>query len=525
MRTLFAGVLAGLFSLALIIVGIPQAFALSGDISDLCREVDVTSPESVFACMGTMRRDGSRRNIFEGNIGTSDCSSLTRSWTGYLLKEGLDRKGLSREEVEAIGRPSCEIFAQTVKMMTGKPASWTTCIGYSRPGDVDHMRRCMTGFVPLYSNTRPEKRAGNCDNFRDLYRIALRAASPDQKTPEGYEPPDCADALTVIAEWSGGTAGLRECSGYDPSDVERHLVSCLLAGKPDLRRYRDCMSIRQAYEERLREANGELPDDYTILACSATESVLAAVEEERTRLADEHRDREQRLEQEREARLEEQRAKIRERQAHERPTGAENVQLDCDIDIGRFSDLGEFASVAAGAYAQCIGDLSQDGFLFMMGMAQELAETCHLPPSPVRRLDLATLLSAAPLAAGTGRRYAADDLGAMGSDAMRAVTSYEVGRAAISEIIGCAQVAATITEGIYEYFDRTRASSRFADECEVHYAGRYSRDQCTCVGDLARLHDPQIHSKAFSRRVFSRIGETTPFAMVQGIFQCGFTTY
>lgn len=279
-----------------------------------CGTVDPGSAEDVFRCMGTMRfRNGT--NVFQNNIRTSDCRSIGIRYAAELTKRGVPRA----KALEHL--PSCEVFAQAAEMLIGKPAYWSDCTGWPGDDPQAHLRDCLTRFVPGYYGARkPEQRAGTCDALRNAHRLALRAAAPDGRMPDGYTPPACDAAAAVIAQWTGGgTPRWQACGGYTPDDAEGHLLRCLGEEPRELLSYRTCIEVRSAYEQKLVEANGALPPSYSILSCGEADAVLSRANAERARIEEERQARIAEAERQRAERAEQQRvAELARRDAEER---------------------------------------------------------------------------------------------------------------------------------------------------------------------------------------------------------------
>ncbi len=71
---------------------------------------------------------------------------------------------------------------------------------------------------------------------------------------------------------------------YNPQNLEEHLLECMRNAR--LEHLFNCRDVRRVYEEKLIQANGELPSNYSMLSCSYTEPVLEMAREERRKIAE-----------------------------------------------------------------------------------------------------------------------------------------------------------------------------------------------------------------------------------------------
>lgn len=100
-RSMFLAVL-----LILEVIATPSSSVYS---ADLCKTADPTIFSDVFKCMASAKHRNSQTNMFENNIRTSNCQSISMQYLNILTKQGFTRQ-------EAENRlPSCEIFAKAAE--------------------------------------------------------------------------------------------------------------------------------------------------------------------------------------------------------------------------------------------------------------------------------------------------------------------------------------------------------------------------------------------------------------------------
>ena len=139
------------------------------------------------------------------------------------------------------------------------------------------MESCLDSFLPsYYRNNRRLDALGGCIDMTREYELALKSATPDLSLPAGYEKPDC----TAVAGLTGGK-GL-ECLDYQPGT--EHLQKCLGVAST---RYTQCPALRNAYEQKLRQAyGGGLPPSYAPMTCDEaapiTDAAVAQAETQKT---------------------------------------------------------------------------------------------------------------------------------------------------------------------------------------------------------------------------------------------------
>lgn len=292
---------------ALILLLAAASFPASGQDGS-CRNPDPTSFDQVFACMSSFRYGkGAAKdvNVFENNIGTANCRSIA----GRYL-QALQTSGVARDEAFRL-LPKCAIFAQAVEAFSGKPAYWSACTDYPGKFDPDHMRACVTRFVPgYYGGKRAPGAVGGCQGILEDYERGLMAAnlevegrrlSGNNKLPPGYVRPSCETVADILAATTpgarlalaqsqifqphiiltAGTASWTQCLGYTPAGVAAHIAQCL---GEDIGTARECIGLRRRYETKLKEAyGGGLPPGYVAAPCGP---LMAVIEEKQRRVAE-----------------------------------------------------------------------------------------------------------------------------------------------------------------------------------------------------------------------------------------------
>ncbi len=250
---------------------------------DCFASADATSYEQVFKCMSGYRFS-TGENVFVNNIRTSSCTDIVHQYGDALRKSGISDHS---EFVKLT--PSCEIFAHVTLEMTGKPAYWSGCLGYPGTSLSDHIERCLESNI---ANAGGQPEAGlrnykSCPQVISEYERLLSAATPTRQLPRDYQQPDCATVNVLVAQWSGqDIKEVNACTGYDPSNMEKHMESCLALSDRQLFSLHDCPMVRQLYEQKLIAANGKLPENYITLPCSETKGILTRADQVRAEYAE-----------------------------------------------------------------------------------------------------------------------------------------------------------------------------------------------------------------------------------------------
>jgi hypothetical protein len=253
---------------------------------DCFATADPESYDQVYNCMAGYRYTtgvGSDMNRFVNNIGTSSCRSIQVRYTAALKEAGI----VDYPEI-ANRTPSCEILARVSEEMTGKPAYWSGCLGYPGPSLSGHVERCLSTSLVAGGAQQAAglARYRNCPQVIQEYERLLGASTTSGRLPEDYTTPECAEINTLVAKWTGqDTESIAACTGYDPANQQAHLEACLALPDQQLIFLRDCLQVRQMYEQKLAGANGRLPPGYSMLPCSATEGILARAEKARQEYA------------------------------------------------------------------------------------------------------------------------------------------------------------------------------------------------------------------------------------------------
>jgi hypothetical protein len=263
-----------IIGIALLLVLPSSVQAVGSDDSDPCLTADPTALDEVYSCYVSQRHLPDRAH---------DCHTMTRSYRNLLTR----RVGYSDEQAES-RLPTCELLARVAEEIYGKPPYWAACTGYGRTEAKEHLKDCLSSFIPGYYGSKEKlKRIVGCQQVRDEYKKAVRAASPGSrrgpKLPSSYEPPSCEDANALVAYWSGQEPRGHPCAGFDADNIAGHVVHCFSSSPPpaSLRNVRNCVQARRAYEQRLREAYGDLPPGYTMVRCSELKPVLALAQKYR----------------------------------------------------------------------------------------------------------------------------------------------------------------------------------------------------------------------------------------------------
>lgn len=492
----------------------------SGDLSPQCANLDVTSAESLFQCMGTIRHRNGTSEF--ANLDGRRCAEISQQ-----LFRAIGRIADFRDEAQPV--PSCDVVAEASWMMTGHAQLWSACTGYPSADPSAHMRACMAGFAPAYhgTDTLPEQYR-TCEGFLDGYELALKFANErhNQQVPEGYVPPDCGTVNAVIAEITGEGPQWAACTDYDPSAVREHLLACVAANPDEVLGFRDCGAVREAYEQRLRESHGGLPADYVILSCADAQAVLdvkaeiAAAEEARRIAEAEAADRARQEAAERDrARLQAARDRIlAEREAR----GPDGPACDPGPNLHPDHPYGEAITALE---TSCFATLSSDAQLFLAGLGEGLLRNCGLPENPQDRMRVAKFVADSMQVAIGGREYGNPDLGDMMRDQIQSQTDYAAGAEAFRALGGCGRPAPEIAHGLARYLEDTAARSNWVDGCEFHYATLYSRSQCQCTADKIRAIDPGVHDRPFARDDILALIQSNPLLGVQVGLECGISDY
>lgn len=261
--------------LSLEMIGIQSIPALG---SESCKTADPTVVSDVLNCMASAKYPKRETNVFH-NISTSTCQTIGSQYLNTLTKNGFSPQEAKKR------LPTCDIFAKAAREMVGEELYWASCTGYDPKDMRSHLNDCLSNFIPKYYNSENKlKKITGCQEVRKVYQQALRLASENLKVPTSYVPPNCDDANALVASWTGKDPGNHPCAGFDPKDVRGHIEKCFAAPSSAvlLQRIKSCPDARLLYEQKLREAYGDLPPDYTMARCSELEAVVAQAESKRS---------------------------------------------------------------------------------------------------------------------------------------------------------------------------------------------------------------------------------------------------
>ena len=174
----------------------------------------------------------------------------------------------------------------------------------------------------------------------------------------------------------------------------------------------------------------------------------------------------------------------------------------------------------------CVDTIPSKALLFLGGLAEQLVKQCRLPPNSAERLQLALFIQTAQLAAAGGSQYSNPDLGRMAEDQMRSQQAYLLGLATFDDLGGCdSPVSGHLASGLLAYLRLREARSPWIDGCEVHYADRYTREQCACVAEHLLILFPDIHTQPFSRSSMTQVIEAQPLVALQLGVRCRIGNY
>lgn len=284
-----------------------------------CAGADPASFEDVYRCLSSLRATRTGQRTLSGNLAGSECRTL-RVMYQNALKASVPRPPSSegragmkryRDMQSRIMRdesllPSCEMLARVSKEITGQEAFWSGCLGWSTTSADEHLTQCLDT-ISAGSRLMPARPQG-CGEVLATYERGMRAADPGGRLPDQFRKPDCRLAADYLASRKpeevapkrprpvrppavvlapakpGEQPKWAQCVDYDPSRVSQHLKACLGAG-PELVRFTDCRDVRAAYEARLMQAYGRLPDAYVILPCSEADVILAAAQAQGDRVS------------------------------------------------------------------------------------------------------------------------------------------------------------------------------------------------------------------------------------------------
>lgn len=492
----------------------------SNAISPHCANVDFTSAQSLFDCIGTIRHSNGASKF--ARMESRRCAETIKQ----LLRE-IGRVEAFRDETQPI--PSCDVVAAAAEMMTGDAPHWSACTGYPSTDPTAHMRTCMEAFAPRYYGTRGfPAQLGTCEQFLRGYELALKSANPrdNQRVPDSYSPLPCEIVNPVIASLTGAELQWAGCSNYDPSNVRDHLLACVASSPRDFLSFRDCNQVRSAYEERLRATHGGLPRAYSVLSCGEAQAVLDKAAAHKEAAEARKVARAEAAERERQAAADRERGRVEaardrilaEREARRAPA------LTCDPGPNRYPDH-EYGEVLTGLATSCVRTLSPKAQLFAAGLGEGLVKDCKLPRNAGDRMRIAEFVATSMQVAAGGGQYGNPNLGAMMHDQAASQTAYMAGVMTFRALRGCGSPSPEFAEGLARYLERTAGRSTWVDGCEVQYAALYSRSQCQCMADKIRALDPAIHTRKFSRGSIQGLINGNPLLALQMAMQCGIGDY
>lgn len=176
--------------------------------SESCKNLDMTSAEAVLECLKDDGKYEHRiRHRLDAGVKCHHIQDLVLNRYIVSTDPTLEKHLRTKDQREALPRPSCNVIAQIVNTVSGSPPVWGSCLGYAEADDKFlNFKNCVVGFNQgVRRNKTPEiaKReisAFTCDRVLKTYNSAHQyinvAHFPEQGkhgvyTPKGYEPPSC----------------------------------------------------------------------------------------------------------------------------------------------------------------------------------------------------------------------------------------------------------------------------------------------------------------------------------------------
>ena len=240
--------------------------AYADKASGVCKAPNPTSVDAVYKCITQSSINGI--NMF-AQIDQMDCARIRGFYTSALRSSWADAD-LVKDP------PSCNVFAEVVEELTGKPAFWSGCMNYTNTES--HLSNCVAGYLRLAGQTS-QIQLGQCQLTQLFYESAVRSASDPSKEkrgllPENYQKPNCDLVNSALNGLDIQLAGA-ECLGFKNTDPALHVKECLrpdfLSGKVTYQL--DCNQMRQFYQTKLMRTYGRLPEGFSLLKCSVLTKV------------------------------------------------------------------------------------------------------------------------------------------------------------------------------------------------------------------------------------------------------------
>jgi hypothetical protein len=235
--------------------------SLADKASGVCKAPNPKSVDAVYDCITQSSINGI--NMF-AQIDKMECARIRGFYTSALRSSWADAELVKNP-------PSCRVFADVVKELTGKEPFWQGCMDYANTET--HISQCFKGYLQLAGGAS-QQAMGQCQLSQLSYESAVRSASDPAKDkkgllPENYQKPSCDMIHAALKKIDIQLVGA-ECLGFEGSDPAAHVKQCLrsdfLSGK--VRHQLDCNQMRQFYQTKLLRSYGGLPKGFSLLRCS-----------------------------------------------------------------------------------------------------------------------------------------------------------------------------------------------------------------------------------------------------------------
>jgi hypothetical protein len=196
--------------------------------------VDIESPESVYQCL--QQRENIAKEKRLANMGSSFelislnryCGDFTRNyslslryansnynnrdelyriesnwWKEYFKQQKINQEGREyRRAVQEEGKvdyekiPSCDVFAEVIKLATGKLPRWSQCTSYK--DSTVYFKKCVEGMMPELVEKSVDHPV-SCEEIQKNFRFGAKLGASDRS----FKPkvPDCDYIMEVAKAW------------------------------------------------------------------------------------------------------------------------------------------------------------------------------------------------------------------------------------------------------------------------------------------------------------------------------------
>lgn len=157
----------------------------TGEVKASCVDTDVTDAVQVYDCLSLADQTNGTR-VPSNHDGCFIVDGIYRQLVATAQKAAGRR--MEDEEIEALPRPTCSVYAAALQEFYGSPPPWAPCLDYSPERKGEHFAACVRAYYLDYKRMSQEQFTQTVSSFGcdELIHVYYRLAMPMAYLPHKF---------------------------------------------------------------------------------------------------------------------------------------------------------------------------------------------------------------------------------------------------------------------------------------------------------------------------------------------------